>query len=256
MNKNTIVIFFLISILFTSCLTRKEMTYFQPANQKYDTATYSIKEKFVSRIQPGDILNIRVFSLSQEANAMFNVFPTEQAGNTSNELAAPVGFLVAADGTVALPLAGKILVEGLSSGEASDTITKKLNNYLVQPTVSVRITNFKISVLGEVQHPSVYIVANERITLPEALSLAGDLTIYGKRENLLLIREEGGKREFYRVDLTKRDFFDSPYYYLRPNDIIYAEPTTGRILGSSGLLQVAPIIISALTLFVLIIWKG
>jgi len=244
----------LISILFTSCLTRKEITYFQPVNQSSDTATLNIKEKFTSKIQPGDILNIRVYSLSQEANAMFNVFPTEQAGNTSNELAAPVGFLVAADGGVTLPLAGKIMLGGLSSGEAADTITKKLNQYLVQPTVSVRIVNFKISVLGEVARPSVYIIANERITLPEALSLAGDLTIYGKRKNILVIREEGGKREFARVDLTKRDFFESPYYYLRPNDIIYAEPSKGRLINTSGFLQVAPIVISALTLLILIIY--
>lgn len=250
--RNRIIIF-LISILFTSCLTRKQITYFQAANERSDTTTVSIKEKFISKIQPGDILNIRVFSLSQEANAMFNVFPQEEAGNATNAMAAPVGFLVAADGTVTLPLAGKIQVVGLNSADASDTITKKLEQYLVEPTVSIRIVNFKISVLGEVYHPSVYIIANDRITLPEALSLAGDLTVYGKRKNILIIREEDGKREFARVDLTKRDFFDSPYYYLRPNDVIYAEPSTGRVLGTSGLLQVAPLVLSALTLLVLII---
>lgn len=250
MNNRVIILF--VSLLFTSCFTRKQIAYFQPAKSNSDTATVNIKEKFTSRIQQGDILNIRVFSLSQEANAMFNVFPQEESGNTSNELSAPVGFLVSADGTVTLPLAGKIHVGGLSSEEASDTITKKLNLYLVQPTVSVRIVNFKISVLGEVARPSVYIIANERITLPEALSLAGDLTIYGRRKNLLLIREEDGKREFARVDITKRDFFDSPYYYLRPNDIIYAEPSTGRVLGTSGVLQVVPYILSALTLLLLL----
>ncbi len=233
------------------------MVYFQPKEKNSDIESIQIKGSYTSKIQPGDILSIEVFSLSPEANQMFNVFPegqmmqSQNQNSSSTELTAPVGFLVDKDGTVTLPLVGKITLMGLNTKDASDTITRRLGKYLMQATVSVRILNFKISVLGEVAKPSVYTISNERVTLPEALSLAGDLTIYAKRKNVLLIREENGVREFKRIDLTKRDFFDSSYYYLRPNDILYVEPSRGKVISSGTAIVILPTIISSLSLLIL-----
>jgi len=233
------------------------MVYFQPKEKNSDIEDVIIKQSYLSKIQSGDILNIEVFSLSPQANEMFNVFPqtesqqSQNQNSNSTELAPAIGFLVDKDGTVTLPLAGKVHIANLSTEQASDSITKRLQLYLMQPNVTVRVVNFKISVLGEVSKPSVYTIANGRITLPEALSLAGDLTIYGKRRNVLLIREENNKRAFVRIDLTKRDFFDSVYYYLKPNDIIYVEPSRGKVISSGTAVQVLPIVISSLTLLVL-----
>ena len=242
------------AVVATSCVSRKEITYFQPKDEKSDLEKLDIKDNFILKLQAGDILSVMVYSLSPEANAMFNVYP--QQLNTSvqpNTTTPAIGFLVDTDGNITLPLAGKIPVLGLSNKEASDTITKHLDKYLQQPTVNVRLLNFKISVLGEVNRPSVYTISNERVTLPEAISLAGDLTVFGKRENVLIIREINGVREFIRVDLTKRDLFSSPYYYLRPNDIVYVEQKRGKRTNTSPAVQLAPIFISAATLSILIL---
>ncbi|MDQ3190398.1 MAG: polysaccharide biosynthesis/export family protein [Bacteroidota bacterium] len=251
-----ILMMFFIAALMTSCVSQKEVTYFQANDKNSDLQQQEIKEKFIARLQAGDILGIMVSSLSPEANAMFNPYPAALAGqiqNVSSNAPLPaIGFLVDETGEVALPLTGKIKVAGLSTKEATDLITNKLEQYLVQPTVNVRILNFKISILGEVARPSVYTIPNEKITLPEALSLAGDLTIFGKRNNILVIREIDGKREFARLDLTKRDFFNSPYYYLKANDVIYVEAGKGRYTATDRVVQLAPIFISALTLITVV----
>jgi polysaccharide export outer membrane protein len=241
-----------IAICSISCVGRKEITYFQPSGKEADSTRMDIKEKFIARIQPGDVLNIMVSTMSKESNDMLNLYRESLTQITQPNIQIPaVGFLVDPDGAITLPLTGKILVSGLNSKEASDVIAARMDHYVVKPVVSVRIVNFKVSVLGEVSRPSVYTISNERVTLPEALSLAGDLTIFGNRKNVLLIRETDGKREFSRVDLTKRDLFNSPYYYLRPNDIVYVEPSKGKIISTDRAVQLTPIIISALSLLIL-----
>ena len=250
-KKITLILF--VALISVSCVQTKEITYFQPKNQNSDIEKIDLKEKFVVKLQPGDIIKVFVNSLSPEANAMFNIFPeTQNQIAQVNSTIPSVGFLLDADGIITLPLAGKIIVGGLSTKDASDLITKNLNKYLEEPTVSVRLMNFKISVLGEVTRPSLYNITNERVTLPEAISLAGDLTIYGKRQNVLIVREVDGKREFARIDLTKRDLFNSPYYYLLPNDIVYIEPLKGKLTSTSRAVQLAPIAISILTFLTII----
>jgi len=254
--KNRISLLLTIIVLATSCTSQKKVTYFQPKDITKDIEQAAIQQNNISKLQPGDILGIMVSSLSPEASAMFNpyinagVYQTSQANST---LPTTPGYLIDEDGTIALPLVGKLKVAGLSNKEVTDLITEKLTKYLAQPTVNVRILNFKISVLGEVNRPSVYIIPNEKVTLPEALSLAGDLSIYGKRENILLIREVEGKREFARIDITQRDFFNSPYYYLKANDVLYVEPKKRKITSGSVAIQLAPIIISSLTFIAIIL---
>ncbi len=251
MNR-TFLFLVITTLLGTSCVNTKRITYFQAEALAKDLEKQDIKDKYTIKLQPGDIINLKVSSLSPEANAMFNLYPESQVVSSNQTMqttapAAAIGFLVDEDGSITLPLAGKIKIGGLTTKEAAALVTKSLEKYLEQPTVNLRIINYKVSILGEVERPSVYTISNERITLPEALSLAGDMTIYGKRKNILVIREVDGKREFARVDITKRDVFNSPYYYLRPNDIVYVEPVKGRLTATSRTVQLTPLVLSALT---------
>lgn len=251
-----IVIISLFFFLVTSCVSQKEIVYFQ-TDQEMDGQA-DILNSHTAKIQPGDILSVMVSSLSAEASAMFNPYQLMNQGiqretPQANAPAAAHGYLVDQDGMISLPLIGQLKLGGLTTAEANTLITQKLDKYLQQPTVNLRILNFKVSVLGEVARPSVYTIPNEKITLPEAISLAGDLTIYGKRNNVMLIREVNGKREFARIDLTKRDLFNSPYYYLHTNDVIYVEPTKGKVTSSDRTIQLAPIVLSGLSLMTLIL---
>ena len=209
---------------------------------------------YIYRLQPGDILAIAVSSLSAEADAQFNPFARTgfnlAAGSNStqenNNL--PIGYRVSEAGTITFPKLGAVKVGGQTLAKLEDTMRNLLAKELKEPFVSVRLLNFKISVLGEVTRPSIYTVQNEKITLTEAISLAGDLTVYGKRENVMIIRETQGQREFIRVDLTQRNTFTSPGYYLRPNDVIYVEPKTSRKIQASRTLPYIPSVLGVLTL--------
>ncbi|HEY8783460.1 MAG TPA: polysaccharide biosynthesis/export family protein [Mucilaginibacter sp.] len=269
MKKNLylgIFIFQAIIISLTSCVNQKQIAYFQKGINQADTI--AVAQAYIPKIQPGDILAINVGSLNPIASSFFNPFstmpvtsensnPTTPSGSASgtspslSQSAAP-GYLVDAAGTIELPLLGTLKVSGLTTSQAKEMIKDKIKLYLKEPTVNVRFLNYKISVLGEVAHPSVYVIPNESVTLPEALSMAGDITIFGKRENVLVIRDENGKKEFGRVDLTSRDVFTSPYYYLHANDVIYVEPGKGRIAQTDKTYQILPIILSALSFIVII----
>lgn len=241
----------------SSCVSKKDVTYFQPNTSTNDLTKIGINNKFTTKVQAGDILAVLVSSLSPEASAMFNPFPQNTSpylNQTSQSTTLPpaTGFLVDDEGYISLPLVGKVKIDGLSTKQAGDLLTQKLNKYLVDPTVNVRILNYKISVMGEVVRPSVYTIPNEKISLPEVLSLAGDLTIFGQRNNILIIRERNGEREFGRIDLTKRDVFNSPFYYLQSGDIVYIEPNSGRVTSSDRAFQLTPIIISSVSLLTVI----
>lgn len=244
----------LATILFSSCVSQKNVAYFQSADPLKDSVSEAITNTYTAKIQAADIISIDINSLSPEASSMLNphlpmqaTAVTQQATQYNNPPPA-IGYLVDDQGQVTIPLVGKVKLSGLTTFDAADLITKKLDTLLVQPTVNVRILNFKISVLGEVVRPAVYTIPNEKVSVPEAIAMAGDLTIYAKRDNILLIREENGKRTYTRIDINQRDFFNSPYYYLHPNDILYVEPGKGRVTSSDRTIQLAPIIISGLTL--------
>jgi polysaccharide export outer membrane protein len=253
----------IVTLFVSSCLNQKKITYFQPKEEARDVIINDISQKHIFYLRPGNIINVGVNSISPDANTMFNPFVVMQPANylmnqQTNNLNPAIGYMVDKDGAISLPLVGKIKVSGLNTKEVADSITEKLQKYLVNPVVNVRMLNYNVSVMGEVNKPSVYTIPNELITLPEVLSLAGDLTIYARRDNVLVIRETDGKREFARVDLTKRDLFDSPYYYLQPNDVVYVEPGKGKKSTTDRTIQLAPTILSAaslLTVLLSIIFK-
>jgi polysaccharide export outer membrane protein len=259
-----IIIFFSLS----SCIQQKQIAYFQKAANGSDTV--AVAKAYVPKIQPGDILAIPVGSLSPLASSFFNPYSTMpvttenpqaggQNGNSPTGITTPLtqssapGYLVDASGNIEMPLIGSIKLAGLTTSEARDTLKNRLKYYLKEPTVNVRFLNYKISVMGEVLHPSVYVIPNETITLPEALSLAGDMTIYGVRNDVLVIRDENGKKVFGHVNLNSREVYNSPYYYLHANDIVYVEPGKGKIAQSDRTYQILPIILSALSFISIIL---
>ena len=257
LKKSPLILFFVI-LFITSCVSKKDVVYFQPNSLEEDIQKVDMVQNYVPKLQSGDILSITVSSLSPEASAMFNPYLASQAASAvqnsqTNNLPPVSGYLIDDEGFITLPLVGKLKISGLTTKEATQTLTAQLDKYLQQPTVNVRILNFRISVLGEVTRPSVYTIPNEKITLPEALGLAGDLTIYGQRNNVLIVRETEGKREFSRIDLTKRDLFNSPYYYLHANDVIYVEATKSKVTSTDRTVQLAPIVLSGLSLLTVIL---
>lgn len=236
-----------------SCTSSKKLTYFQGMSSIEDTIM--VGESFVPTIKKGDVLSVQVSSLNAEASAYFNPTALAEVNPSvaaTNPLGRTSGYLVDADGTIKLPLIGQVAVAGLTNSKASELIGSKLEPYLKEPTVNVRNLNFRISVLGEVAHPALFSIPNEQISLPEALGLAGDLTIYGRRDNILIIREENNKRVFTRLDLTRRDVFTSPFYSLHPNDVIYVEPGKARVTSVDRAYQLAPIFIGALSLIAIV----
>ncbi len=208
--------YFLIPIFLFSCTPQKRITYFQDKGE--NMTSIPIDTSYNALICPNDILSIYVASVSEEASKFFNFSAGPDAGN-----ALANGYVVDHFGNIQMPLVGNVHVGGMTTSQARDQVIQKLSKYLVNPTVKLNIQNFRVTILGEVTNPGVYPVLNEKITLTEALALAGDITSYGLRENIMIIREVNDKKEFGSVDITSRKFFSSSFYNLRTNDIIYVE---------------------------------
>lgn len=225
--------FFLI-ILFFSCASRKDIVYYQNID------SLSMKEKSNSyeiKIQPDDLLYIVVSADDTEAAEQFNLnsikLPNPLRLDTSQGQQINQLYLVNEAGYINFPVLGKMKVSGLTRSELLKTLEEKIGVYIKDPIINLRINNFKVSVLGEVNAPGAYNITSERLTLIEALTMAKDLTIYGKRNNILIIREIDGVKSYNRVDVTKADFINSPFYYLGQNDVVYVEPNKNKINGAA-----------------------
>jgi polysaccharide biosynthesis/export protein len=257
MNLRRLVCLFFFSVCFSACVSTKDAVYF---NNIGSTEIKGINQSLEPIIQPNDLLSITISSLNPAASEVFNVSSSAamrgMANATAHSTVAPViGYLVDQEGNVQLPLLGKTKAAGMTKKNFQDGIRNQLvqRKLLIEPVVDIRYLNYKISVLGEVARPSVLTIPNEKITLLEALGLAGDLTIYASRNNVLLIREEEGNKKLVRIDLTTNELFTSPYYYLKSNDIIYVEPNKTKIQGASNVRQWLPVVFSGLTVMVIAI---
>jgi polysaccharide export outer membrane protein len=220
----------LIILLISSCASKKDFVYFQ-GSEEVKTNLY-----FEPKLQQDDFLNIIIFGCDEESLKIFNIPPSTT--NTTNRgyyvgASASQGYLINEKGEIDFPVIGKIKVGGLSRDEAADLIKTKLSVYLKDPKVSIQIQNFKITILGDVKNPGTIQVPNERITLIEALGIVGDLNITAIRKNVLILRNENGKNKEYRIDLSKKDFLNSPVYYLNQNDVIYVEANKTKINSSN-----------------------
>ena len=238
---------------FVSCVNTKKATYF--SDQKNGSFAAPSVPKLV--IQPNDLLSISVSSLNAEASAVFNQANNSGANtnNTTTTTTTATGFLVDGAGNIQYPFLGQVQVAGLTKDELKDKLTKALvdKKLLVDPILTVRFLNFKVTVLGEVAHPTVVTVPSERISLLEAIGLAGDLTIYAQRDNVLVIRDEDGQKVTHRLNLNSTELFTSPYFYLKSNDVVYVEPNKSKV-ASTGRSQVwLPILFSALSLGVIVV---
>ncbi|GAB5400305.1 MAG: polysaccharide biosynthesis/export family protein [Aureisphaera sp.] len=234
----------LVSTLFllVSCATKKQIIYFQ------DTEGLSNQEnplKFEPVIENNDVLHISISSMSREAVEPFRR-KTGLEGNVGNANPTLQGYLVNSEGTINYPVLGALKASGKTRTELQMELKSKLSEFITDVVVDVRIMNFKVTVLGGVNNPGVYNISDEQVSLPQALGLAGDLSEDGRRDNIMVIREENGKQAVTRVDLTKTDLFSSPYYFLKQNDVVYVEPSLKGV-KKSGFIPDVPALLSLFT---------
>lgn len=232
-----------------SCSSPSKMVYLNR------TGSLDSNVKFETTLQPDDQLLIIVSSENAEAASPYNLRTYAYQGSSENAIAQErnQAYVVDKEGNIEFPMLGTIKIGGLTRIETTDKIKNLLKNgHISDPIVNVRLLNFKVSVLGEVAKPGVFSISGERVTLIEALALAGDLTIYGKRNSILLIREKNGTKTYEKIDITKTDFMNSSNYYLSQNDVLYVEPNKTKI-NSSAVGPNLTIGISALSLVVTIL---
>jgi len=253
MTAKKLLFIILLAISQYACITTPTISYFDSADStKYQLLPQNSPE--VSTIRPDDILAVTIGSLNQESNEILNFnninslfttsFPNNSGGGMRGQ---PLGFLVDPVGNIEIPLVGTIAVKGLKLDEAASKIKIEVAKLLKEPSVSVRFLNHKFSILGEVNRPGVYNLLNDKTTLPEALAMAGDLTVYGNRQSIMFIRDFSGKREQVRIDLRNKEIFNSPYYYLKDGDLIYIEPFKAKATYTEQKVQLAPLYISIAT---------
>lgn len=247
MNKRQLLLlsrlaFLLVLLLITSCVPQSKMIYLQGADLLEDSPQ-KVSEKFELTIQPDDQLSIAIASKDKELIEPFNTKTYIGMGMTSMNTSSVQGdltyFTVNNEGYIDFPILGKLYVKGKNREQVEDVIEKMLieGNHIKDPQVTVKIMSFKVSVLGEVAAPGVRQLTGERLTILEAISQAGDLLPSAKRQNVMVLREEDGRRKTYHVDLTSSaDVLNSPVYYLQQNDVIYVEPNKSiGVRGSSTL---------------------
>jgi polysaccharide biosynthesis/export protein len=250
------IAFFCLWICSTSCVTTNKIAYLQNGHDTTYKQTLGVIE---APLQANDFVSISISSLDAGASAIFNPNAQPQAGNNTENggpiAAAPAGYLISPDGYIQLPLLGNIKVAGLTRTQLKEHITSLIlsKKLLVDPIVEIRFLNFEVTILGEVGRPAVISVPSEKISLLKALAIAGDLTIYGKRDNIMLVREEGGIRKTRRLDISQASFLNSEYYYLRPNDIVYVEPNKLKLSMNSRTQQILPLALTSVSLLVFVI---
>ncbi|THH39289.1 polysaccharide biosynthesis/export family protein [Neolewinella litorea] len=213
----------------TACVSYSELVNFDDIRAPQGQ-TREIENALDVKIQAKDLLRVDVESIDPEAAMPFNqgaeMAGVSQASNQNIQLFQ--GYLVDEDGYIDMPLLGRVKAAGQTIESLQFLIRGKLKTYLRDPVVNVRFLNFKVTVLGEVSNPGILNMANSRVTILEALGMAGDLTDYANRSSVLIVREQDGERSFQRLNLQTDEVFTSEYYYLKQNDVIYVEPIRAR----------------------------
>jgi polysaccharide export outer membrane protein len=249
----------LISVLLSSCLGYKDIVNFQDGNDLDKGKVDSIMNFAPVRLKPDDIVMIVVSGYNSEETDKFNLADMRtlvQAGRGAGGATEPLGYRVDPQGNIDLPVIGRIYVRDLTMDELRALVYKKIEDtqFLTDYTVEVRYLTFRITVLGEVNLPGTYVINNTRITALEAIGLAKDLSIFSNRDNVLIIRESEGKRTYGRLNFKSKEVFNSSYYYLQPNDIVYVEPHKSRILATPDpLTRYVGTIVALTTLILLMI---
>lgn len=245
----------------TGCITYEQMVNFQDGQDLGPGKVDSIVNSVVLRIQSDDVIQVLVSSYEVEEAERFNIISTQsmaqlsRAGSTATA-AEPIGYRVDENGMIDMPVLGKVHIEGFTLDEVRELIRKKIDSTGIfkQFSLQVRYVSFKVTILGEVNNPGVFNVPSTKITVLEAIGMARDVTVFSNRDNILVIRELNGQRTYSRINLKSKSVFNSEYYYLQPNDIVYVEPHKSRILATPDpFTRYVGTIVSLATLVTLII---
>lgn len=247
-----------VSLFLSSCFTPQKVVYLQDLSQGFEL---NLKDEYETKICKDDLLQILILAQTTEAAKPFNQSALiQEMSNTAGSNPEQSAYLVDIEGCVDLPILGRMTVAGMTTLELKNKIMQKLiqKNLIKEPVVQVRILNFKVLMLGEVKNPGALEVKGERITLLDAISQAGDLTMQGRRDRIAVIREESGKRTVHYLDLKSKSIFDSPYFYLKQNDVVYVEPNdvksvqyrSGQLGNVTPWISVLSSILSLVTLIV------
>ncbi|RZJ28100.1 MAG: polysaccharide export protein [Flavobacterium sp.] len=220
MEVKKYALYLLLLIAAASCVPKKKIVYLQ------GTAGGNSAASFEPIIQPDDMLYINVTSQNEDAVQAFNVAIEKQMNSVASNR---FSYLVDKDGNIDFPVLGVLKAGGLTRTEFVEMLKTRLKTYVSDPVVNLRFLNFKVTMLGEVASPGRINVDGDRLTLLDAIAQSGDLTLFGMRDNILIVRENNGEKTFNRVDITKADFVNSPFYYLKQNDVVYIEPRRAKV---------------------------
>lgn len=238
MRLNTLF-FFVVVTMFTSCLTYKDIVNFQDGQDLDQQKFEEISNSHAIQIQPGDIIQIIVHSTNQLEAERFNIINVRESTQisrmgTSGGFSDPLGYMVDQNGYIDMPVIGKIDVLNKSVEEVKVAVEAKVaeTGYLIDQNIQIRFLSFRITVSGEVTQPGSFVIQSQRINVLEALGMAGDVTIFSNRDNILVIREKNGIRSFGRLNIKSKEIFESPYFYLQPNDVVYVEPHKAKVMAA------------------------
>lgn len=241
-----------VTVFLQSCQTHKKLVYFQDGIASGDSLSY--QTQYTPVLQKDDLLSIAVTADDPETALPFNLDQKNINPNLNNGYTMGnqerIGYLIDDEGTINFPVLGKLTLNGMKRSEAIELLEDSLQNYLSNPIVNIQILNYKVTVLGDVSRPGTFKVPNERITVLEAIGLAGDLNITGNRKNIKVVRDSDGSKEEYTLDLTSSSVFASPAYYLQQNDVVYVEPNTAQRNNSTVWKTSGSIFISTVALVI------
>jgi polysaccharide export outer membrane protein len=243
MHIKSILLLFLIAGL-ASCVNTKKITYFNDVVKANGSDMANQYRQL--RVQPGDVIQITITTLDKDVSLIFN--PQSAAASSSTGIGMDPGYLVDSAGYISLPMVGKVLVKDKTTSEINTLVAQELDKSVRNAYVSTRVTNFRVSVLGDVVRPGSFKVPAERISVLDALSMAGDLNTSAIRDDIMLIREVNGEKQYASLNLNDSKILSSPYYYLNNNDVIYVKPGPNKTFGSSRFVALLPAVISAFSL--------
>jgi polysaccharide export outer membrane protein len=252
---NRIFILLIAGIIFYSCAPKEDLVYFHNASSEDFNDSLFIQQ--TPRLKSGDLLTINVSGPDLQAVIPFNLpvtpYVNQNNGNAVSAQASLQNYLIDNYGNIQFPVLGEIKLAGMTRVEATKWLEEQISEYVTDPIVNIRITNFTVSVLGSVNRPGTFTIDDERITVLEALSMAGDSQIYGERQDVRVLRDVNGHQEFYTIDLTSENVVNSPVYYLQQNDVVYVSPNKPQVNSSryspnySVIVSLAAVLISLIS---------
>lgn len=228
----------LLIYLLSGCITYHDIVNFRYGSNQLDSLKDSTKHNVPLTLQTDDIIQVFVSSYNKDEANKFNLFLNQSSGmqnsNTGAAVVDPFGYRIDQNGNIEMPLMGEINLTGLTMEQAKIRIAEKIKatNYLKDFNVHLRYLSFRVTVLGEVNSPGTFTITSQQLNVLEAIGLAKDVTLFSKRKNILIIREENGKKSFGKINLTSKDLFSNPWYYLKPNDVVYVQPHRAKILAA------------------------